>query len=182
MGKPRNIGRTEGKVFDFGECAPTSEECSHSNHSEDYTPYKYRNGLGITKTVDLFAVGVILLEMLCGKISVPHLAVKDKKAYGWKLVESNDVWKASWAVGVLRDGKAVAVGKEPCEMLISIPTCLLAKRLVRALIVDFETIQWDDINQLHDEFQQCTCKDYCCPGKRRLIERFIRASEYCISS
>merc|ERR1711964_792437 len=60
-----------------------------------------------------------------------------------------------------------------------IPKCLKAKALVRALLVDFETIQFKDvgdrkgINTLYDAFKSCTCRNYCEPdSRRRLIERF----------
>merc|ERR1711964_251273 len=103
--KPSNIGQT-GKIFDFGECAPASR-CGHTHITEDYTPYNYSTHRVTerTKTADLFAMGVTLLEMICGKITVPHKIngnANNKQAYGWKLVESNDTksWKAQWAVGL----------------------------------------------------------------------------------
>merc|ERR1711964_197433 len=135
-------------------------------------------------------MGVTLLEMLCGEISAPPCnQTQDpngKHAYGWKLVESKlgklDVWKASWAVAEQRNGKAV-IGRDE-ETSLPIPACPQAKHLVQALLVDFETIEWSRIWKLYKAFDKCTSCKYdatsgknLCNSRRRLIERFIRASE-----
>merc|ERR1711964_418422 len=65
---------------------------------------------------------------------------------------------------------------------LQIPKCPQAKALVRALLVDFETIKFndpdpkkDDIWKLYNAFKKCTCSNYCKPKAmtpgRRLIER-----------
>lgn len=193
--------------------------CGHINVTEEYTPDAYTTRpQERTKTADLFAMGVTLLEMLCGKIESPTDKRIGKQAFGWELVEADGAWKARWTsgflnkngdlakcftcqgygTGCLKCGKSARSGSEPPYIsqetrLPGIPACPQAKPLVRSLLVDFETIQWDDvgdrkgINTLYDAFKSCTCSNYCnkpakpTPG-RRLIERFIRASEYCISS
>jgi len=224
--KPGNIGGTDGKLFDFGECVPTGggegkNPCGHPHTTEEYIPIKYigkpetRN-----KTADLFALGVTLFEMMCGKIE--NKPGRDgKHGYCWKLDDgedrgddaditkygSKDDWKARWAVVTLKDGLGVPGTEENitcslptgdqcevpceapchCERRSVMPACLKAKALVHALLVDFETIEWSRITTLHDAFQECLCSNYCnkpakTDSRRRLIERFIRASEYCISS
>jgi len=202
--KPENIGRN-GKIFDFGECLPIarlskpskdgSDSGGHGNHTEEYTPYDYgTKKIGQrTQTVDIFAMGVILLEMICGKISAP--SDRDchnggvEHAFGWKLVVDTShkkvVWKAKWTVGVLKTGEAPGVAKD-VETPLTIPACRQATLLVRTLLQDYDSIKWSTINKLYREFNECTC-NFCrgIPGAkpgRRLIERFIRASEYCISS
>merc|ERR1711964_462960 len=89
-------------------------KCGHTNQTEDYTPYKYstKRIRQRTKTADIFAIGVTLLEMLCGKITVPHkdkqgnLDKENKQACGWKLVVADNVWKAQWTVGLIKERKA----------------------------------------------------------------------------
>merc|ERR1711964_717363 len=98
--KPSNIGLIDqdGTIFDYGECVPTSRKCDHTNRTEEYTPYNYstKKIQERTKTVDIFAMGVTLLEMLCGKIQQPCIRVESsminqkrdhngKHAFGWKL-------------------------------------------------------------------------------------------------
>merc|ERR1711964_560254 len=131
--KPDNIGHT-GKIFDFGECA-SGLQCPHSNLTEEYTPYDYCNStkrlLERTQTVDIFAMGVTLLEMLCGKIPNPPRADVNGngiQAYGWKLVASKDVWKSQWAVKELKDGKEVRAA-EDVETSRLIPACPKARTL-----------------------------------------------------
>jgi len=153
--KPENIGGTEGKLFDFGECVATSrrlkdgsltDKCGHDKHTETHTPHAYAaRPHERTKTADLFAMGVTLLEMLCGEISEPQCN-DGKHAYGWKLfVESNDVWKAKWYVAELKNGKPVA---SDVETSLRIPACPKAKDLVKSLLVDSKPL-----NGRHPSFQ-----------------------------
>merc|ERR1711964_395037 len=108
------------------------------------------------------------------------------------------VWKSQWAVINLYYGKAQGTAKD-VETALPIPACDQARDLVQALLQHFETIQWDEptkvgektiesINKLFHDFESCPCSNYCNKptkkndSRRRLVERFIRASEYCISS
>merc|ERR1711964_196277 len=173
--KPKNIGEN-GKVFDYGECAPTSQECGHGNYSVEYTHVRHsQEPEKRTETADIFAMGVTLIEMLCGKINPPHTARKlnGKHACGWELVESSGSWEANWIIGDLKNGKAQQITYETSK-LPGTPACDHAKHLVRALLVDFETIQWNDIEELYRAFNDCS--DGCCNSRRRLIERFIKVS------
>jgi len=215
--KPMNIGES-GKIFDYGESAPASKACGHDKCTEEYTHITHATyPAERTQTADLFALGATLLEMLGGKITPGTYPSVGQQAYGWELVEEGDVWKDRWRIGVkcftcqgygrcevrncklhvlcpTCDGPNKKAGYDvvnPVRLLHEnkIPKCLKAKDLVRALLVDFETIQFKDvgdrkgINTLYEAFKSCTCSNYCKPdSRRRLIERFIRASEYCISS
>merc|ERR1712098_678641 len=76
-------------------------------------------------------------------------------------------------------------GEEPFrveeKLLPGILACPEAKRLVQALLQDFDTIKFNhpdpknDIWKLYDAFKDCACSNYCKPKAmtpgRRLIER-----------
>merc|ERR1711964_253677 len=169
MGKPMNIGES-GKIFDYGESAPASKACGHDKCTEEYTHITHATyPAKRTQTADLFAMGVTLLEMLGGKINPPNYPIFGHQAYGWELVEEKDgdVWKARWRVGVKcecptcqgygsncrtcrgPDKKVDYEVVNPVMLLPEnrIPKCLKAKALVRALLVDFEDIKWDEATE-----------------------------------